>query len=137
MPGISNLDVLIRSMRPEIRHGEFVFARVDGLPADVRVESTVREAEGMSGVIARADADRLGLHYDYVAAWITLTVVSPLDGVGLTAAVAGELAELGISCNVIAGLNHDHLLVPIERADDALGALRRLAGRPRAARVAR
>lgn len=130
MTGLANLEVLLRSMRPQFRAGEFVFVAADGLPPNVITEASVREAEGMSAVIARADADRLGIHYDFVASWITLTVLSPLDSVGLTAAVAMELAEHDISCNVVAGLRHDHLLVPYDRADDALSALRRLAGRP-------
>jgi hypothetical protein len=46
--------------------------------------------------------------------------------VGLTAAVSGALARDGISCNIIAGLRHDHLLVPINQSDAALIALRRL-----------
>ena len=54
---------------------------------------------------------------------------SALDAVGLTAAVAGALAEAGISCNVLAGAHHDHLLVPVDRADDALVALAQLRDR--------
>jgi hypothetical protein len=78
----------------------------------------------------RSDADAAGLPYDFVACWITLTVHSDLEAVGLTAAFATALGERGISCNVIAGLHHDHLLVPVERKDDALKALRRLADLP-------
>ena len=33
------------------------------------------------------------------------------------------LAEAGIPCNVLAGFHHDHLLVPVNGADDALVAL--------------
>lgn len=127
---IANLEVLIRSMRPAFRAGEYVFVDATDLAAAVRVEAMVREAEGPSAVISRRDADELGLRYDFVGAWITLTVYSSLDSIGLTAAVSSELATLGISCNVIAGLRHDHLLVSADRADDALTALRRLAGRP-------
>jgi len=123
---ISDLDQLLRSMTPILRPGEYVF--VDGdLPADVDVEASVWEPEGMSSVIRRADADRLLLEYDYVAAWITLTVHSSLAAVGLTAAVSRALADDGISCNVIAGLRHDHLLVPTAAADRALRALDHLA----------
>ena len=82
-------------------------------------------------VLRKEDADRLGLDYDYVAGWITLTVQSSLAAVGLTAAVSTALAEAGISCNVVAGYHHDHLLVPADRLDDALAALRRLAGNAR------
>lgn len=66
------------------------------------------------------------LAYDYVAAWITLEVPSSLAAVGLTAAVSGALHDAGISCNVIAGRHHDHLLIPADRAADAMTALAKL-----------
>jgi uncharacterized protein len=53
-------------------------------------------------------------------------VHSALDAVGLTAAVSRALAAAGLSCNVLAGLHHDHLLVPAGRADEALAVLREL-----------
>ena len=68
----------------------------------------------------------LGLTYDYVAAWITLQVHSALDAVGLTSAVSRVLAEAGLSCNVIAGYHHDHLLVSAERGHEAVALLRDL-----------
>ncbi len=61
---------------------------------------------------------------------ITLQVHSSLLAVGLTAAVAAALAAVDISCNVIAGYFHDHLLVPVERAADALDVLRSLQAGP-------
>ena len=57
---------------------------------------------------------------------VTLGVFSALDGVGLTAAVAGALAERGIACNVVAALRHDHAFVPEARAEEAVEALRAL-----------
>lgn len=78
-------------------------------------------------------ADRAGLAYDFVAAWITLRVHSALHAVGLTATVSTALAAGGISCNVVAGHHHDHLLVPVDRAHDALLILRELSGRASAA----
>ncbi len=74
-------------------------------------------------MVRREQSDSAGLPYDLVAAWITLTVHSALDAVELTAAVAGQLAGAGISCNVIAGRHHDHLLVPHDRALGAPGLL--------------
>ncbi|CCA53561.1 hypothetical protein SVEN_0274 [Streptomyces venezuelae ATCC 10712] len=62
-----------------------------------------------------------------MAARITLRVHSALDAVGLTAAVAGALAEAGLSCNVVAGFHHDHLFVEHARAQEALAVLDRLA----------
>ncbi len=59
----------------------------------------------------------------FVAAWITLQVHSALEAVGLTAAVSHVLTGAGISANVIAGYTHDHVFVPVERADDAMSVL--------------
>jgi hypothetical protein len=101
------------------------------MPAGVDPAATVREDEGLTVVLSRPDADRLGLTYDFVAAWITLTVDSSLAAVGLTAAVSHVLTDAGISTNVIAGFTHDHLFVPVDRADDAMRALRGLARVPR------
>lgn len=57
---------------------------------------------------------------------ITLSVHSSLDAVGLTAAVARQLATGGISCSVVAGYFHDRLFVPIDKADLAVNLLRDL-----------
>jgi uncharacterized protein len=48
---------------------------------------------------------------------------SALDAAGLTAAISTALADAGLSCNVIAGYHHDHLLVPADRAPEALAVL--------------
>ena len=52
---------------------------------------------------------------------------SALDSVGLTAAFSRALADLSISFNLMAGVNHDHLFAPFDRATDALHCLRELA----------
>jgi len=130
MKRLTDVSELLRSLEPQLRPGEFVYVSGDHLPAEVSPESTVRESEGLSAVITRAEADEHGLSYDFVGAWITLAVYSALDAVGLTAAVSDALGRHGISCNMIAGLHHDHLIVPIDRADDALTILRRLAAQP-------
>jgi len=83
----------------------------------------VREDEGLTVVLRRERADELGLPYDYVAAWITLRIDSTLEQVGLTALFSRALADAGISCNVLAGVHHDHLLVPADRAEEALDVL--------------
>lgn len=91
-------------------------------------------------VLTKADADRAGLEYSYVAGRITLRENSALDEVGLTATVSRILADAGISCNVIAGSAHDHLFVDWHRREAALSLLRdllRLAGFRSAAIAAR
>jgi hypothetical protein len=123
----SDLKTMLETMSPELQQGRFVFVALDGGSApDLEVQATVLEPEGRSAVIAQAEADRLGLEYDFVAAWITLRVESALSAVGLTAAVSSCLAEAGVSCNVIAGLRHDHLLVPAESAGVAVRELEAL-----------
>jgi hypothetical protein len=54
-------------------------------------------------------------------------VHSALDAVGFLALVTGRLAAAGIACNAIAGYHHDHLLVPVARADEAMDVLNALA----------
>lgn len=117
-------------MSPELKPGRFVFTTTaDATAHGVTPLVTVAEAEGLTLVLREEEAEAAGLAFDYVAAWITLRVHSALAAVGLTAAVAGELAEAGISCNVVAGFHHDHLFVPHEWGDKALRALEGLAGR--------
>jgi hypothetical protein len=43
--------------------------------------------------------------------------------VGLTAAVAEQLARHGISANVIAAYYHDHIFVAFDRVEQAMTAL--------------
>lgn len=119
---------LLATMSPQQRAGRFVFVTVDERPYDVELLASVVETEGLSVVVAQEDADRLGLRYDFVAGWITLQVHSSLAAVGLTAVVSAALAEEGISCNVVAGRHHDHLLVPSDRVDEAVTVLRSLTG---------
>jgi hypothetical protein len=90
----------------------------------------MREAEGLTVVVAEAQALAHGWRVAFRSAWITLSVHSDLAAVGLTAAFARALADAGIACNVVAGVHHDHLFVPVDRAADALAALRALQARP-------
>ena len=128
---ISDLAVLIASMRPELHAGKWAWC---ALPADaslhgVDVVASVREAEGLTVVVAERDAVARGWRVVFRSAWITLSVHSDLGAVGLTAAFGRALAEAGIACNVVAGVHHDHLFVPLARAGDAMAALRSLQAR--------
>ena len=127
MTGDRNLQTLLAGMRPVQRGGEYVYVLwPHGRPLAGRVEAAVREAEGLTVVLPRAEADRQGLAYDFVGAWITLEIHSALEAVGLTAAVSKALTDARISCNVLAGFHHDHLLVPVADAPRALEVLAEL-----------
>ena len=121
-----DLGLLLRGLRPQLQGGEWVFVTARRPPPGVEPLASFVEAEGLSLVVRREEADAAGLPYDLVTAWITLTVHSALDAVGLTAAVARQLAEAGISCNVVAAHRHDHLFVPRSRAQQALVLLDQL-----------
>lgn len=126
--GETDLNVLLLSMEPDLVAGQFVFVTVPNVDISPRLDplASVVEPEGLSLVLRKDQADQAGLAYDFVAAWVTLRVRSSLHAVGLTAAVSAALAEAGMSCNVIAGFHHDHLLVPHDKADAALDVLRGL-----------
>ena len=125
---ISDLALLLASMQPELHAGTWAWCALPpGASADgVDAIATVREVEGVTVVVDEAQALARGWPVAFRSAWITLTVHSDLAAVGLTAAFARALGDAGISCNVIAGVHHDHLFVPIERATDAMAALRAL-----------
>jgi hypothetical protein len=122
---------MIRGMAPMRRDGAYVFATVspDRTDAAARAIATFTEDEGLSLILPVAAAEALGLDTALPMGCITLTVQSALDGVGLTAAVAGALAEAGIPCNMVAAFHHDHAFVPEGRCEQALGVLRALAER--------
>lgn len=125
--GMTDLDVLLRTLHPMLRDEEYVYATVDSrTAAGLDCAATVVEDEGVTVVLRRDTADDAGLAYDFVAGWITLSVESSLEAVGLTAAFATALGEAGISCNVLAGFHHDHILVPTEQRERALSVLQLL-----------
>jgi uncharacterized protein len=125
----TDLDDLLRTMRPVLADGEFVFCSVPVKARphlDVSPVCEFREAEGITLILARPDAEGLNLPHAFVCRMITLTVYSGLEAVGFLAAVIGRLAERGISVNSVAGFYHDHLFVPADRAEEAMRILVKL-----------
>ena len=122
------LKELLASLAPRLNAGEFVFLSLkEPLPTHVRPLVSFHEWEGESVVLRVEQAETIGLkHSADTCAWITLGVQSPLDSVGLTAAVAAALAAEGIPCNVVAAFHHDHLFVPSSDGQKALEILHRL-----------
>jgi hypothetical protein len=119
---------LLTGLRPELHAEPYVYA-LGPAPAGTpgtRVFATVAEDEGLTLVLTRDEAAAAGLRPEWAAARITLRIDSKLTDVGLTATVSSRLASHGIPCNVVAGLAHDHLFVPEDRAGDALELLRLL-----------
>jgi hypothetical protein len=125
----SDLATLLASLSATARDERYVFVSVPHDDAEaIGAAAMIVEDESTTLVLPQAEADALGLGYEYVSAWITLEVYSALHAVGLTAAVSGVLADAGVSCNILAGYHHDHLLVPADQLDTALEVLANLAG---------
>jgi uncharacterized protein len=127
--GETDLSLLLRNIQPEHNPGEYVFCVVESLEQAATLDPVCifQEKEGMTVIVSKGQADAVPLAYSLVCAWITLTVHSALEAVGLTAAVSRALAKANISCNMVAAYYHDHLFVPVEDAERAMEALLRLA----------
>ncbi len=129
---------MLAQMAPRLDPVRYHFLRVspDNAPQILGAAiATFREEEGVSAIVAEPLAAELGGQGPAFArpafarpafARIVLQVRSDLEGVGLTAAVSGALANAGIACNVVAAFHHDHLFVPASRADDAMDVLEAL-----------
>ncbi len=124
-PGETDLDAMLATLGVQRRPGVFAYIAVQvptpGLMA--AAHAVVKEGRLTTIVLPVDAAERAGQATDAQFAWLTLTVQSSLDAVGLTAAVSARLAAIGIPCNVLAGYHHDHLLVPVDRVDDAISVL--------------
>ena len=128
---VSDLKTMISSMTPILNDRHVAYVSLDGfeMPAGLALKDIIalfREAEGLTLIVDLATAESGALPIAFRAAWITLTVHSDLAAVGLTAAFAKALGDHGISCNVMAAYFHDHIFVPIEKAELAMQALRDL-----------
>src|SRR5436190_18114576 len=115
--GETDLKRLLACLAPAVDARRFSFVLATGVTLDSNAFALFREEEATTLV-----------RVDTVGEWarITLTVHSSLSSVGLTAAVAAALAERRIPSNVVAATFHDHLFVPWNRRDEALGALHAL-----------
>ena len=129
MPGETDLSILLKNIKPELHQGDYVFCSVGDINMiDIKqVIGTFAEKEGTTVVLSRENADKLHLTYSFVCSWITLTVNSSLEAIGLTAAFSTALSKERISCNVIAGYYHDHIFVNSRDAASAMKVLSSLA----------
>jgi hypothetical protein len=128
MSGEKDLEKLLKSIKPEHNFGEYVFCEIKNLENINLDEITMlfREKEGITLILEKEIADKLNLGYTFVASWITLTIHSSLEAVGLTSAFSKALADNEISCNVVAAFYHDHIFVDQKDTEKAMQILNQL-----------
>jgi uncharacterized protein len=126
MSGERDLTTLLRSMQPQLFPEDYVFCCVPVTQAkqlEILPVCQFREPEGLTLIITKQEAEQLQLDYVFVCKMITLTIHSSLEAVGFLAAIAQQLTEHGISSNVVSAYYHDHLFVPVEKAELAMQVL--------------
>jgi uncharacterized protein len=130
MSAETNLGNLLKEMKPELNVGEYVYCLADTKEQAMSLEPLLSflEKEGVTMILPREKADLMNIPYATTCAWITLTVHSSLEAVGLTAAFSKALTDANISCNVVAAFYHDHIFVPAKDAQRAMQVLQQLTG---------
>lgn len=130
MAGISNLQTLLSSMEPTLNDGEYVFCTVSEeiyKTLSVKPLMMFEEKEGITLILKKEQADDNKLEYEAIWSFISLSIHSDLEAVGLLATITNALANEGISVNAISAYYHDHLFVLKNRAEDAIKVLEDLA----------
>jgi len=112
-------------MSAELVEGLYVFATVlDGvMPAGLRPRMMFDEAEGMTLILLKEEADAHGLAYEFPCRMITLNIHSSLEAVGFLARITTALAKHDMGVNPVSGYFHDHLFIPDGRELDAIAVL--------------
>ncbi|GGY67298.1 ACT domain-containing protein [Marinobacter zhanjiangensis] len=128
------LQDLIKQLSPTLDSTTYVYCTVPhakyGELEHLKPIVSIAELEGLTLVIPLEQAKAEGLDYYRVFRRITLEGHSSLEALGLTSVVTSQLAERGITTNVIAGFYHDHMFVPSDRIDEAMEAVKELASNP-------
>ena len=130
MSGETDVATLLRSMQPVLGTEVYVFVTIppgESAPAKLSPVMTFWEDEGMTLIVPQDEAKGAGLAGAFPCRMITLNVHSSLQAVGFLATVAPQLAAGGISANAVSAFYHDHLFVPVERAEEAVNILKELA----------
>jgi hypothetical protein len=135
MVGISNLNELLKKMKPNLKEGKFYFASVDegelmALSGYLEYITCVyRESEGLTIVFNEEILENMKGFTEKISgpfAMITLEVNSDRNAIGFMEKIAGALAKEKISCNAFSAYYHDHIFVQYERKEDAIVALKKL-----------
>lgn len=129
MSGEINLKALLKTLKAKLVDDTYVFVTIN--PADEPLGLSPRmrfiEAEGLTLIVLKSEAEAHNLAYEFPSRMITLDVHSSLEAVGFMAVIATELAKENMGVNPVSGFYHDHIFVPEGREQDALKVLERIA----------
>jgi hypothetical protein len=128
MSGESDHRQLTKMMAPQLLHETYVYCTFPDfqVPDGLAPLCTFREAEGLTAIVERSQAKRAQAPFIFESRLITLTVHSSLDAIGFLATISSCLAQAGIPCNAVAAYHHDHLFIPVGRAQEAFALLQAL-----------
>lgn len=122
--GETDLQRLLEGLAPELAaQPRAIRTQPMDAPVPAATIMLFRETEGTTIVVEVDDSQN-----ETQWAQITLRIHSSLEAVGMMAAIANALTVRDIPCNAVSAYYHDHLFVPWARRDDAIDALRMLAG---------
>ena len=115
MGGERDLAKLLEALSPKLYAERYSFASATDVILPDGGFALIREEEGLT--LIRSDP---------AGEWarISLQVHSSLEAVGLTAELSRRMTQAGISANILAALNHDHIFVQWDRREEALDLLR-------------
>jgi hypothetical protein len=135
MAGISDLNELLKKMKPNLKKEKYYIASVD--EGELMAISSYldyiicvyKETEGLTVVFTEDIINEMKEFTGKISgpfACITLEVNSDLNAIGFMERIAGALAKEKISCNAFSAYYHDHIFIQYERKEDALAALKKL-----------
>ena len=117
----------LKNLNPVLLENEYVFctflSSIYGDHSKLNPIASFNEKEGLTLVVKKEIAKFNNLEFKDTFKCISLNLISSLTSVGLTALISKVLADNEISANIYAGYYHDHIFVPLERANDALKLL--------------
>lgn len=129
MNGIRDLKTLLKTMKPKLQEGKWVFctlANGQSIPVSLNPILIFQEKEGTTVIVMEQEASKHALPFQGIWALITLTVHSDLFSIGFLEAILPKLAAAGITVNVVSAFYHDHLFVPWEKRKEAMVELKKI-----------
>ena len=131
MTGISDLNNLVRSMKPKLIINNLVFCTISEDTYNTLNYIPIlmfKELEGITIILPKKVALKKSLCKEDEKTWamISLTVHSSLEAIGFLAIITKYLADNKISVNVVSAYYHDHLFVLSKDTGNVLNLLKEL-----------